>query len=451
MKIFGLPIPFTAQKKALQSVQPGGGGWFRVMESFAGAWQHNVTVDYETVVFNPAIFACETLIRSDIAKLRVKLVQRNADGIWLEVDNYTYRVLSRPNHFQTRIQFFEDWLGSKLRTGNAYILKERDAGGNVVAMYVLDPRRVTPMVADNGDVFYQVMQDRLAGVGNVMVPAREMIHDRYNTQPGYPLMGVSPLLAAGMSGTLGSVIQKQAAKFFENGARPGGILSAPGEISDETATRLKEYWTTNFTGNNAGKIAVLGDGLKYEAMAATAVDSQLAEQWKLTAEVIASCYHVPPFKIGVGATPSYNNVQSLNIEYHNTALQVLIESIELLLDEALGLKGEIGSGTSLGVEIEIDGLLRMDSGAQYDVLEKAKNVLTLNERRAKVERPGLDGGDTIFMQQQDHSMEAIAARDAQLIDQANNPPVPPANDAANDNAMEQQAAAAMIEILKGLR
>ena len=449
MKVLGMRLPFTGEKKALQAVHPGGGGWFRIFESFAGAWQHNVTVDYETVVFNPAIFACETLIRSDIAKLRVKLVQRNRDGIWLEVDNFNYRVLSKPNHFQTRIQFFEDWVGSKLRTGNAYILKERDGTGNVVALYVLDPRRVTPMVADNGDVFYQVMQDRLAGVGNVMVPAREMIHDRYNTQPGYPLMGVSPLLAAGMSGTLGSVIQKQAAKFFENGARPGGILSAPGEISDETAARLKDYWSTNFTGDNAGKIAVLGDGLKYEAMAATAVDSQLAEQWKLTAEVICSVYHIPPYKIGIGQMPSYNNVQALNVEYYSQALQVLIESIELLMDEALGLKGEIGSGASLGVEFDLDGLLRMDSAAQFDVLEKAKNVLTLNERRAKVERPGLEGGNTIFMQQQDHSMEAIAARDQQLIDAANNPPaaeVPPAND-----NMEEQTNAAMVEILKGLR
>lgn len=412
--------------KALAPISESRGGWFRIFESFAGAWQHNVTGDYDTALSNSHDFACKTLIAGDVAKLRLKLVQRDTEsGVWVETDNRNYRVIIKPNHFQTRIQFFESWMTSKLQRGNAYVLKQRDKTGKVEALYVLDPQRVTPLIADNGDVFYELHPDKLAGVtARVIVPAREIIHDRFNCL-FHPLVGISPIFASALSGQLGIEIQRQATKFFQNGARPGGVLTAPGAIADETATRLKEYWDSNFSGENAGKVAVLGDGLKYDAMGAKATDSQLIEQLKLSGEIICTVYHVPPYKIGVGPTPSYNNVQALNVEYYSQALQKHIEEIEILLDEGLGLNGENRTGKSLGTEFDLDGLLRMDSASQLDVLEKAKSVLTLDERRKRLEMPKLKtGGGTVYLQYQDHSVEAIAARDAQLIDHIENPPQP---------------------------
>src|SRR5690606_19543377 len=229
--------------------------------------------------------------------------------------------------------------------------------------------------------------------------------------------------------------------FFQNGAQPGGILTAPGAIADETAARLKEYWDTNFSGANAGKVAVVGDGLKYEPMRAKAVDSQVIEQLRWSAEVVCGVYHVPAFMIGVGAEPNYNNVQNLTLRYYSQCLQRLIEDIEALLDEGLGLLGDLGTERPLGVEFDLDDLLRMDTVTQYDVAQKGKGVLTLNEQRRRLNAPPVDGGDTIYMQQQDHSLAAIAARDEQLIEGPEPEPV-------NDN---DEARAALIEIYKGLR
>lgn len=414
MKILGLPIPFTGEKKALSSVdqQGRGGGWIRVFESYAGAWQNNVEVNLSTVMSNPADFACKTLIASDISKLRVKLVQRSVDGIWTEVDNRNYQVLVKPNHFQTRIQFFESWALSKLNKGNTVILKQRNALGGVAGMYVLDWSLVRPLIADNGDVFYELNADKLSGVEQtVVVPAREIIHDRFNTL-FHPLVGVSPIFAAGLAATHGLAILQQATKFFQNGSRPGGILTAPGAISDETATRLKEAWQTNYTGENAGKVAVLGDGLKYEAAATASKDAQLIEQLKFTAEMVCSVYHVPAYKIGLGTMPTNNNVQALNVEYYSQALQVLIESIEILLDEGLNLRGELGSGANLGTEFDIDNLLRMDSISQMEALDKGKNYLTPDEGRRRLGLAPTPGGNVVYRQQQDFSLEALAKRDA---------------------------------------
>src|SRR5690625_2474617 len=142
---------------------------------------------------------------------------------------------------------------------------------------------------------------------------------------------------------------------------------------------------------------------------------------------------------------TYANIQSINVEYYAQALQIMIESAESVLDEGLGLP------SNLSTEFEISGLLRMDSVTQMDVLEKAKSVMTLDERRAKLDLKRIPGGDTIYLQQQDHSLEAIAARDSLLVEQASNQaaaqqvPEPPAND-----NMDAEAARAMAAIYKGL-
>src|SRR5690606_2174574 len=136
-----------------------------IKESYSGAWQQNVTISQDTVLSFHAVFACQTLIASDISKLRVKLVAQDSDGIWSETKNAAYSpVLRKPNGFQNRMQFFENWVLSKLQRGNAYILKQRDGRGVVVRLYVLDPQLVTPLVSDSGEVFYELRVDNLTGV-----------------------------------------------------------------------------------------------------------------------------------------------------------------------------------------------------------------------------------------------------------------------------------------------
>lgn len=407
MKIFGLTI--TRQKSGPPvPVTDRSGGWYRIMESFSGAWQRNITVDRETVLTHHAVYACMTLIASDIAKNCFRLMQKTEDGIWVETSNPAYSpVLRKPNRYQNRIQFWESWMLSKLSRGNTYVLKERDNRKIVIAMYVLDPCRVTPMVTDDGSVYYQLRMDNMAGLKeDILVPASEIIHDRMNCIY-HPLIGTSPIIACGIAAMQGLAIQNNQTNFFNNRSMPGGILTAPGAIADETAARLKEAWDTNYAGTNTGKVAVLGDGLKFEPIAMTSVDAQVIEQLKWTSEVVCSTFHVPGYKIGVGAVPANSNVQSLNLEYYSQALQRLIEDAELCTDEGLGL------AENLGTEFDIDNLLRMDSVSQIDFLEKATGIMKLDEQRKRLNlAPLKTGGDTVYLQQQNYSVEALAKRDA---------------------------------------
>ncbi len=432
------------------------GGWSPVIrEAFAGAWQRNIEVNSNLASTFHAVFACETLIARDIAKLPVCLVQKDSNDIWTEVSNPSFSpVLRKPNHFQTRNQFWEHWILSKLRRGNTYVLKVRDARRVVVALYILDPRRVMPLIADDGSVFYELETDALNDVPlNVKVPATEIIHDRMNCI-FHPLIGVPPIFASGLAATQGLSIQTQSVRLFDNNATPRGILTAPGHIADDTAARLKEDWEAKFGGANVGRMAVLGDGLKFEQMALTSEEAQLIEQLKQTAEVICSTYHVPPYKIGVGVMPSYNNVQALNVEYYSQCLQSLIEDAESCLDDGLGL----GEQYSLGVEFDIDNLLRMDAVSQADATTKlvAGSILTPNEGRLRFNAKPLAGGDTVYMQQQNYSLEALAKRDQQADPFASaKPPAPapapiPATEPTDPNANKALAAWHLKKLLSDL-
>ncbi|KAB2680333.1 phage portal protein [Brucella pseudintermedia] len=412
----GVVVP---TRKSLSPVDNRGGWWPWVREPFSGAWQRNIEIEHDTVVANHAVFACMTLIASDIAKLRIKLVQKDSDGIWSEISNPAYSpVLRKPNGFQTRIQFMESWMLSKLSRGNTYVLKKRDLRGVVNGLYVLDPTRVRPLISSDGSIFYQLYGDDLNQIeDSLVVPARDIIHDRFNCL-FHPLVGLSPIFANGLAAVQGLKMQEHSARFFGNNANPGGILTAPGEIDDDTAKRLKEYWESNYTGKNAGKIAVLGDGLKYQQLQIAATDAQLVEQLKWSAEVVCSTFHVPGFLIGVGAEPTYNNVSNLTLRYYSQCLQKLMEDAEACLDEGLGM-----DGVTLGTEFDEEALMRLDAMTQMDVLEKSKGKLTVNEQRKRLNQKPVAGGDTVYLQEQDHSLEWLLRRDALPIE-GDTPPEP---------------------------
>jgi HK97 family phage portal protein len=414
-----------------------------VHEPYTGAWQHNAEIATGAALTYSAVFACVTLIASDIAKLGLRLVEVDDDGIWTETTSPAFSpVLRRPNRYQNRIKFIEHWLTSKLIHGNTYVLKERDQRGIVTALYVLDPTKVTPLVATNGDIYYELRRDDLSGVHGdnaIAVPAREIIHDLM-VALYHPLIGVSPIYACGIAALQGLSIQTNSNKFFANGSNPGGVLTAPGAIDDATAKRLKDYWDAEFTGNNVGKVAVLGDGLKYEKMAVNATDAQLIEQLRWTADTVCSCFHIQPYMISVGPPPPYANIEPLNIQYYSQCLQSLIENLELCLDEGLELPKPYGA------EINLDDLMRMDSVTKTTSASSAvSSGMTINEARKKYFDLGpVPGGNTPYLQQQMWPLDQLGARSIPSIPAALPPAPTPAkpdddDDDTGDDVIDQAA------------
>ena len=383
------------------------------------AWQaDDPPVSRDRALANWSLYACASLIATDVAKCRAMLVEYDAQGIYEEVFSAAFSaVLEKPNSYQTWQQFAEQWILSKVSHGNTYVLKEPGAAG-LTAMYVLDPTRVQVLIAANGSVFYRLMEDTLAKVPEgegeeytgVIVPASEIIHDRgpclFN-----PLCGVSPLFASALAASQGLAIQGNSRKFFENLSRPGGILVAPGEITDELAATYKTRWEANYGGVNAGRTAVLGNGLSYQPINVNPVDAELVEQLNMSATMICSTFHVPPFKIGIQAIPAGQKVADLNQIYYSDCLQTYMEAMENLLTYGMGLGA---SSRNLGVQLDLDALLRMDQATLTDSLNKAVGGgwMSPDEARAKRNlKPVPNGAGAVpYMQQQNWALTTLIDR-----------------------------------------
>jgi HK97 family phage portal protein len=412
VRLFGLEIRAA---KGLSPVPTNRGGWWPlVREPYAGAWQRNQEWTTDTVLAHHAVYACITRIAQDIGKLRPKLVEQDDGGIWGEVTNSAHSpVLRRPNRFQNHIQFKEQWAISKLTHGNAYVLLERDNRRVVSAMYLLDPTRVTVLVAPDGAVFYGLKKDNLAGLeeDDPAVPASDIIHDRINCL-FHPLVGTSPIFACGTAANMGLQIQNNSADFFGNGSNPSGILATAVTITPEKSKELSDIWNARFSKGGSGGVAVLGDGMKFEQMRMSATDSQLIEQLQWTAETVCSTFHVPAWKIGVGSQPAYTKPEIANQAYYSDCLQAHIEQWELCMDGALDFETTT-DGKQYGVELDLDGLLRMDAASQVTTLAAAVggSLLTVNDARARMDLKPVDGGTRSGCSNRTTRCPALAERD----------------------------------------
>ncbi len=429
MRIFGFNI---SREKALQPVNDWRHGWRVIHEPTTGAWQRNEELTRDNITTYPALYACLNRITQDIGKLPFVLRKLGSNGIWTTAENPAWSpVLRKPNGYQTQQQFRETWILSKLIDGNTFVLKQRDNRGVVTALYVLDPSRVTPLVSEAGRVFYEITYNTANNLlpvaydgSKITIPASEIIHDRINPFHHH-LLGVPPLTAAALAAGKNIHILRNSSSFFQNNASPGGLVSGPAGMSEDDADKLQLMFNNNFSGENSGRIAVVGADLKFTPFAFKAADSQVVEQMRYSDEQVCQPFGIPPFKIGIGSIPAGLGVDAINLLYHEDALSGHIESMENLLDEAIALPAD------WGVWLDTDPLFRMDQGKKAEVETKlvGGNIKTPNEGRLAFDLPPLEGGDTVYMQQQDFPLDQV--RKNKIVDADLKPIIPSASETEN--------------------
>jgi phage portal protein BeeE len=165
--------------------------------------------------------------------------------------------------------------------------------------------------------------------------------------------------------------------------------------------------------------------------------------------------------IGVGTMPAYNNIEALNQQYYSQCLQVIMECIEALLDEGLGLVNVVGH--TYGTEFDLSDLLKMDTPSKVkswgDLVGAA--IASPNEARAVFNLMPVKGGESPMIQQQNYSLAAVAKRDAQddpfgtakpAPAPANENEPPPEDDQAEDDTemTDDNVAQFIFEVRSGL-
>ena len=180
-------------------------------------------------------------------------------------------------------------------------------------------------------------------------------------------------------------------------------MTAPAGMTEDDAKKVQNYWQTEFQGGKSGKVAIIGADMKFTSFAMKSIDSQMVEQMRYSDEQICQPFGIPPFKVGIGTIPSGLGVDGVNLMYYQDALQTHIEHMETLLDEGLRI------AEPLGVQMDLEPLLRMDATKRADVATKlvGGGIETPNEGRLRFNYPPLEGGDTVYLQQQDFPLDQV--------------------------------------------
>jgi len=403
-----------------------------------GAWQMNRNGAHrglELVAFS-AVYACVNTIATDIAKLPIQIFQVDLDdgARTLQRRDYYVQLFRRPNNFQTCADFLLAFVQSYLLQGNTYCyISRRNGRGEPTELHVLNPYRVKPLLNDDGQIFYECGEDFLAGlVPNTVVPERDMIHHRLALMPGYPLLGVTPIFAASASSGLGLQILRDSQQFFGNSSRPSGLLSSDQHISDDLAKRYKQEWDESYRGQEFGKTALLGGGMRWQPLTITAQDAQLIEQLRYSVEDVARVFRVPTFMLGDMTKVTYRNTEMLTRAYLTGCLSGHLEAIQQRFEYAFGFEQEYQ------IRFDLSAMLRTEIDIRYAAYAQGLNGgwLAANEVRAEEGLPPVEGGDEPRVQ-----MQYVP------LSQAENEPADPAPTPAPDTGEGASISPARVRLL----
>ena len=148
------------------------------------------------------------------------------------------------------------------------------------------------------------------------------------------LVGYSPIAMSKNAIGLAIAAEEYGSKFFANGATPAGILETPTLIKD--ISKLRDSWNEAYGGSrNAGKVAILEQGVTFKPISMSPQDSQLIETRKYQLDEIARIFRIPPHMIGDLEKATFSNIENQSREFVTYTLGPWMARWEQGLNRAL--------------------------------------------------------------------------------------------------------------------
>lgn len=326
-----------------------------------GGTSSGKTVNERTAMQTTAVYACVRILAEAIAGLPLHVYRYKDNGGKERISGHSlYHILhDEPNPEMTSFVFRETLMSHLLLWGNAYAQIVRDGRGRVIALYPLLPNKMEVSRASNGELYYTYRRDCNESRLNPDFSTITLRKDEVLHIPGLGfdgLIGYSPIAMAKNAIGMALATEEYGAAFFANGANPGGVLEHPGVVKDPQ--RVKDSWNSVYKGSsNAHRVAVLEEGMKFQAIGIPPEQAQFLETRKFQINEIARIFRVPPHMVGDLEKSSFSNIEQQSLEFVKYTLDPWVVRWEQSLQQSLFLPSE---KTSLFIKFNVDGLLRGD-------------------------------------------------------------------------------------------
>lgn len=355
-----------------------------------------VSVDEETALKTSAVFACVKVLAETVASLPLVLYDEKVDGNKEKAKQHPlYWVLHDiPNDEMTSFSFREMMMENLLLWGNAYALIQRDKKtGRIKGLY---PLKAKNMTVERDAVTDKIKYIYTNGVKSATYKPSQIFHIPAFSFDG--VKGVSPITYARESIGLALATEEYGAKFFGNGARPGGILEHPGIVKDPE--KLRESWNRVYQGaKNSHRVAVLEEGMKYHEIGMSPEDSQFLETRSFQVTEIARIFRVPPHMIGDLSRSTFSNIEQQSIDFVVYSVRPWLVRWEQAISRSLLTEEE---RTIYYAKFNADGLMRGDFSSRMNgyAVGRQNGWLSANDIRQLEDMnkiPAEQGGDLYLL------------------------------------------------------
>ena len=345
-----------------------------------------------------AVYSCVRILAEAVAGLPLNLYRYTKDGGKEKaIDHPLYLLLhDEPNPEMSSFVFRETLMTHLLLWGNAYAQIIRNGKGEVIALYPLMPNKMSVDRDSQGQLYYTYQRGTDEAIRDknqtAILRPSDVLHI-----PGLGfdgLVGYSPIAMAKNAIGMAIACEEYGAKFFANGAAPGGVLEHPGTIKDPQ--RVRESWQSTFGGSgNANKIAVLEEGMKYTPIGISPEQAQFLETRKFQINEIARIFRVPPHMVGDLEKSSFSNIEQQSLEFVKYTLEPWVIRWEQSIQRTLLSTTE---KSRYFVKFNLEGLLRGDYQSRMNGYATARQNgwMSANDIREleNLDRiPSEEGGD----------------------------------------------------------
>ena len=365
---------------------------------FFGSSSAGKRVNERSAMQMTAVYSCVRILAEAVAGLPLHLYRYKEDGGKEKAIYHPLYLLlhDEPNPEMSSFVFRETLMTHLLLWGNAYAQIIRNGKGEVIALYPLMPDRMTVDRDRDGKLYYEytVSTDDAPTVKGTVVRLKpsDVLHI-----PGLGfdgLVGYSPIAMAKNAIGMAIACEEYGAKFFANGAAPGGVLEHPGTIKDPQ--RVRESWQSTFGGSgNSNKIAVLEEGMKYTPIGISPEQAQFLETRKFQINEIARIFRVPPHMVGDLEKSSFSNIEQQSLEFVKYTLEPWLVRWEQSIQRTLFSPEE---KKRYFAKFNVEGLLRGDYASRMSGYATARQNgwMSANDIREleNMDRiPAEEGGD----------------------------------------------------------
>lgn len=359
-------------------------GIFGVVPSASG-----IAVTAETAMRCAPVRQAVSLIGGSIASLPIRFIRRDSGGAMTELGS-DYRpaaVMARPSSWSGKTRLWRDVIADAVLGGNGFVLATR-VRSEVRELHRLPPHAVgVELIGPTSEPSYRVS---LANDASRVYPARDVIHLRDLPTPD-GARGAGLVHHAREAIALALVLERHANRLFAGGARPSGILTVRGKLSELKARALKAAFQEAHGGENAGGIALVEEGEAFTQLSLKSTDSQFLELRAFAVADIARAANMSPILLGDTSKATFANFEIAAQHLLSMTLTPWIEQLEDEIERVLLPAADVGS-----VTCEVDFSAFAVADLEKRTAAAAKRIETglgsIDEERAAMMRGPVPGG-----------------------------------------------------------